>query len=153
MKRDTLKTSEFLSEAVELVRMQLPPDLRDLEVMRPVGSLVKLHYRDPKIHYEVWVRRRAGAVEVGLHFESTAETNSRYLKGLTDLHDSVIAPLGPEVEAGGWAASWTRVHRSFPFSRLDEDLLMVVSGCLSQMIGLLEPAVRQISVSFNRGAG
>ena len=153
MKRDTLKTREFLGEAVELVRMQLPPDLRDLEVIGPVGSLVKLHYGDPKLHYEVWVRRRAGAVEVGLHFESTAETNSHYLNGLTDLHDTVVAPLGPEIEAGGWAASWTRVHRSFAFSSLDEDLLMIVSGCLSQMIRLMEPAVRQISVSLNRGAG
>ena len=52
------KTKEFLAEAAELVRMQLPPELRDPCLVGPVGTLVKLHYGDPKVHYEVWVRRR-----------------------------------------------------------------------------------------------
>ena len=141
------KTKEFLAEAAELVRMQLPPDLRNMKVVGPIGSLVKLHYGDPRVHYEVWVRRREGTIELGLHFEGAPETNSRYLTELNGRYAGVISSLGPEVAAEQWVRSWTRVHRSLPLSTLDEDLLMVVSGCLSQMVRLLEPAVREISSS------
>ena len=132
--------------------MHLPPDLMDLHVIGPVGSLVKLHYGNPRVHYEVWVRRGAGTVEVGLHFEGTAERNSRYLAELNGHHASTVASLGPDVETEQWAGSWARVHQVFPFSTLDEDLLMVVSGRLAQMVRVLEPVVREIS-SSQMGAG
>ena len=142
-----LKTKEFLTEAVELVRMQLPPDLREVQVVGPMGSLVKLHYGDPKVHYEVWVRRRDRVLEAGLHFEGRPEENARYLSELTARHARAIASLGPEVAPEEWAGSWTRVHQEFPFTILDEDLLMVVSGRLAQMVRTLEPAVRKIASS------
>ncbi len=145
MRTRTLKTKEFLAEATELARMQLPADLRDVHVAGPTGSLVKLHYGEPKVHYEVWIRRRAGTVEVGLHFESTPEVNARYLEELTSRHAAALESLGAEVEPEQWTASWTRVHQHFAFSSLDEDLLMVVSGRLSQMVRVLEPAVREIA--------
>lgn len=141
------KIKEFLAEAAELVRMQLPPDLRNVKVVGPVGSLIKLHYGNPRVHYEVWVRRREGTIEIGLHFEGAPETNSHYLAELKERHADVISSLGPEVQPEQWVRSWTRVYRSLPISTLDEDLLMVVSGCLSQMVRLLEPAVREISAS------
>ena len=140
-----LKTREFLAEVTEIARMQLPSHLRDLHLIGPMASLVKLHYGDPKVHYEVWVRRRIGTVEVGLHFEGPAERNVYYLKQLTEHHGHVIASLGPEVETEQWTESWTRVHQVFPFVKLDEDLLIVVLGRLSHMVRLLEPCVREIS--------
>jgi hypothetical protein len=142
-----LKTREFLAEAAELVRMQLPEELRDLQVVGPAGALIKLHYGDPSVHYEVWVRRRAGTIEVGLHFEGSADANSRYLAGMTGPYAPVLAALGPGVEPEEWAGSWTRVHQVFPLSVLDEDTLMVVSGCLAQMVRRLEPVVRELSSS------
>ena len=36
-----------------MVRMQLPAELRDVQVVGPVSSLIKLHY-------EVWIQRRTG---------------------------------------------------------------------------------------------
>ena len=141
-----LKTKEFLAEVVELVRMQLPAELRDVEVVGPMSSLVKLHYGDPKLHhYEVWVQRRTGQVEIGLHFEGPPESNANYLQGLLDVHPEAIASLGPGVEPEQWTGSWTRVHQHLPLTALDEDLLMVVSGRLAQMIRVLEPEVRDIS--------
>ena len=106
-----LKTKEFVAETVELVRMLLPPDLRDLQVIGPAGSLVKLHYGDPKVHYEIWVQRRIGAVEVGLHFEGPRESNIRYLEELTGRYSGVIGSLGPNVGPEMWTGSWTRVHQ------------------------------------------
>ena len=147
MRGKRLKTKEFLTEVVELLRMQLPETLRDPQVVGPVGSLIKVHYGDPKVHYEVWVRRQAGSIEVGLHFEGDSGLNARYLSQLTERYASVLASLGPGVEAEEWVRSWTRVHQTLPFSELDEDMLMVVSGRLSQMVSRLEPAVREIAVS------
>ena len=143
-----LKTKEFLTEVVELVRMQLPPELQEVHVVGPMGSLVKLHYGDPKVHYEVWVRRRDLAVEAGLHFEGNPEANARYLRELTARHAKAITSLGPEVSPEEWVGSWTRVHQEFPFTILDEDLLMVVSGRLAQIITTLQPAVRKIALSM-----
>ena len=145
--RRVTKTREFLGEVVELARMQLPPELREVQVIGPVASLVKLHYGDPKVHYEVWVRRRAASVEVGLHFEGPTETNSWYLEQLSDSHSDVIASLGAEVQPEQWTASWTRVHQELPLTSLDEDMLMVVSGRLSQMVRVLEPLVREIKAA------
>ena len=136
-----MKTKEFLAEAAELVRLQLPSELRGTRVIGPMGPLIKLHYGDPKVHYEVWVRRRAEEIEVGLHFEGAPGDNARYLSELTTAHAESLASLGSEVEAGSWVNSWTRVHRSFPFGTLDENLLMGVSGCLCQMMRTLQPPV------------
>ena len=58
MQGKRLKTREFLVEVVELLRMQLPAPLRGVNVLGPVGSLIKVHYGNPRVHYEVWVRRR-----------------------------------------------------------------------------------------------
>ena len=131
--------------------MQLPENLRDVQVMGPVGSLVKFHYGDPKVHYEVWVWRRAGAIEVGLHFEGAPEVNLAYLDELKGRYSGAVASLGPEVELEQWTNSWTRVHRTFQFSVLDEDLLMEISGFLSRMVDALQPAVTEISAGSQYG--
>jgi len=128
--------------------MQLPPDLKDVQVVGPMGSLIKLHYGDPHVHYEVWVQRRTGVVEVGLHFEGPAEKNSWYLSELTGRYPEAIRSLGPEVEPEEWVRSWTRVHQHLAFDSLDEDLLMVVSGQLNQMVRTLQPAVNELSAAW-----
>ena len=142
-----LKTKEFLVEVVELLRMQLPAHLRDVNVVGPVGSLIKVHYGNPKVHYEVWVRRKGGSIEVGLHFEGDADLNRRYLSELMGRYSQTVASLGPEVQPEEWVRSWTRVHQAVPFSDLDEDTLLVISGQLSRMVARLEPVVREISGS------
>ena len=139
-----IKTKEFLTEAAELVRAQLPPSLGTPGVSGPVGSLVKLHFGDPKVHYEIWVRKRMGVVETGLHFEASPQENSRCLEGIRNEYGHLVSSLGPEVKAEEWDKSWTRVHRIFEFDSLDEDLLIIVAGSVSQMVRVLEPAVRSI---------
>ena len=89
-----MKTKEFLAGAAELVRLQLPPELRGTRVIGPMGPLIKLHYGEPKVHYEVWVRRRAGEIEVGLHFEGAPGDNARYLSELTHGARRVLSVAG-----------------------------------------------------------
>jgi hypothetical protein len=138
-----LKSRDFLAGAVELTRMQLPDGLRDVEVVGPVFTLVKLHYGDPAAHYEVWLQRKAGLVEVGLHFEGAPDANARHLAALSRRADEISDKLGPSVELEQWTASWTRVHEHLPMEALDEDLLLLVSQRLSAFIRVLEPMVRR----------
>ncbi|MBM3944807.1 MAG: hypothetical protein FJ317_04855 [SAR202 cluster bacterium] len=141
-----MKTREFLSELVELVRIQLPSGLRDMRVVGPLFTLVKFHYGDPVVHYEVWIQRRAGLVEVGLHFEGTAERNAKYLAAMSRRAKEITKALGPSVELEQWTASWTRVHEHMPLEALDADTLVAVAHRLAGMIRVLEPMVRGAAV-------
>jgi len=139
-----MNTREFLWQASELVRLQTPPLYHDFHTLGPTASLIKLHFGNPRIHYEIWLQRRHKLVEVGLHFEDQAPVNKRYFTQLSARADAVRDALGPAVEAEQWTDSWTRIHQSIIMTTLDEDLLLEVAGATARMIGVLEPMVRAI---------
>ncbi len=135
----SMKPREFLELLPDLVRQQLPPEMADFEVMGPTGSLVKLHYQRPTVHYEVWLRRRQKQVELGLHFEGDRESNHRSLELLSQRSQDIRASLGPGVEVEPWDRGWTRVHETLPWEPLGDDFLVEVSLKISGMIRTLEP--------------
>ena len=139
-----MQTREFLEALVELVRQQLSPELRDFQVTASPMSLVKLHYGRPTIHYEVWVQKRRGEVELGLHFEGDAESNRRHLELLSRRRDAIRSALGPGVDAEPWDRGWTRVHETVPLEPLNDDFLIELSFKLSAMIRTLEPMLRAV---------
>lgn len=139
-----MNTRDFLRQVVEQTRTRLPDGLRDFQTIGPWASLVKLHYGEPAIHYEVWVQRRTGNVEVGLHFEGAPERNSLYLEALVQRSRHIVRALGPEVEPEQWTASWTRVHWPLSLADLDDGLLLTASDRLSKLMSVLEPLVREI---------
>ncbi len=139
----TLKVQEFLRQVPELGRIQVPKPWRDFATLGTSGSLVKLHYGYPWVHYEVWVQRRRAQVEVGLHFEADTETNAHYLEYLSGRFEEVRAALGPPVEPEQWTESWTRVHQDIPFETLEEEFLIETTLRVAQMIAVLEPMVRE----------
>ena len=97
-----MKPREFLELLPDLVRQQLPPEMADFDVMGPTGSLVKLHYQRPTVHYEVWLRRRLKQIELGLHFEGDQDNNLRSIVLLGQRSEEIKASLGPGVEVGAW---------------------------------------------------
>ena len=139
-----MKTGEFLEALLELARQQLPPELSGFQVTGPTMSLVKLHYGRPTVHYEVWVQKRRGEVELGLHFEGDAESNRRYLELLSEQRDAIRSALGPDVDAEPWDKGWTRVHETVPLEPLSDDFLVELSFKLSAMIRTLEPMLRAV---------
>ena len=145
-----MKIQEFLRQVPELVRSQLPQDLRQFQTQGPMASLMKFHYGDPYVHYEVWVQRRMGLVEVGLHFEGNADINARYLEDLSARFGEIQAAFGPAVEAEQWTRSWTRIHQSIPLKPLDEDFLLEVSAYLSRIIMVLQPMVDEVVLGASR---
>ena len=135
----SMKPREFLDLLPDLVRQQVPPDLNGFQVIGPTGSLVKLHYQRPTVHYEVWLRRRQKQVELGLHFEGDRDSNLRSLELLSQRSEDIRASLGPGVEVAPWDKGWTRVHETLPWEPLGDDFLVEVSLKLSGMIWTLEP--------------
>jgi hypothetical protein len=74
-------------------------------------TLVKLHYGEPSIHYEVWIQRRRGEVELGMHFESDAVTNRRGLEVLNENLEAIQDVAGA-LTVGEWDKGWTRAHET-----------------------------------------
>ena len=139
-----MKTGEFLEALLELARQQLPPELSGFQVTGPTMSLVKLHYGRPTVHYEVWIQKRRGEAELGLHFEGDAESNLRHLELLSEQGDAIRSALGPGVDTEPWDKGWTRVHETVPLEPLNDDFLVELSFKLSAMIRTLEPLLRAV---------
>jgi hypothetical protein len=134
-----MKTREFLHLLPDLVRQQLPSELKEFQVTGSTMTLVKLHYGDPSIHYEAWIQRRKGELELGLHFEGDPVTNRHYLRLLNQHLGEIQSVLGKGVEVEEWARSWTRAHRTLPLQPLTDDFLVEVSVELSETMKTLEP--------------
>jgi hypothetical protein len=141
--RTRLATREFLGLIPDGVRKCLPEPLRDFSVRGPVFSLIGLYYgADPRIHYEVWLQRRAGRIEIGLHFEADAETNRRGLEVLSDRAEEIVSALGPEVEGEHWDRGWTRIHQGLPLGSGDAAVARAAAERLAAFIRVLEPMRR-----------
>jgi hypothetical protein len=134
---------DFLAEVLERARPLLPEELAGFEA-KYLGSLAKAYYGDPSQHYEVWLRRAAGRVELGLHFESRDRTvNARLLEWFGDELGWIKAELGERIEAEPWDRGWTRVHQTLPLGEeLDARLRDDLAWRLARMIELLEPLRR-----------
>ena len=137
-----VKTSEFLETLADLVRQQLPPGLSGFDVTGPSTTLIKLHYQNPTVHYEVWVQKRRGQVELGLHFEGATESNLRHLELLSRHREDIQSSLGAGMEFEEWGRGWTRVHETLPLQPLDDDFLVEVSCKVSELIRTMEPLLR-----------
>ena len=140
-----MKTKEFLETLTDLVRQQLPPESHDFQVHPRVSSLTKFYYGRASIHYEVWIQKRRGIVELGLHFEADPENNFRYLEQMMGYSEEMRSSLGDNIEIQQWDKGWCRVHETIPLEPLSDDFLVEVSLKLSSMVHTLEPLVRHMS--------
>jgi hypothetical protein len=136
-----MKGREFLYLVPDIVRQQLPSELQDFQIVGPTMTLVKLHYGEPAIHYEVWIQKRRGEIELGLHFESDAVTNRRGLEVLNENLEAIQRVAGA-LAVGEWDKGWTRAHESLDLEPLTDDFLIEVSSRLSAVVGTLEPILR-----------
>ncbi len=137
-----MRIQQFQVSVVDKTHRQLPRSLRDFDV-RSFFSLLKISYRQPRIHYEVWVRGQERLIEVGLHFEADKTTNDALRAYFDSRAIEVHAALGPRVEIEQWTNSWSRVHEVVPYESLDEELVERLSKRLAQLITVLEPMLRE----------
>jgi hypothetical protein len=128
---------------LEDVQARLPEDLQRLQV-RQRGSLIKLFAEEPSIHFELWVHRSRGRVELGLHFETRdAARNRRLLDYVSDDLMFLKEALGQGLEPEPWDKGWTRLYLSYPLQRLDPDEQARLAAAFARFIETLEPMRRE----------
>lgn len=137
-----MRIRDFLGMVPDLVGALLPPERRSFQ-WRLRFNLLQLFYQDPTIHYEAWVQRKAGRIELGLHFEGEREGNYRWAGCLADRLVEIQAQLGPSLEVEEWTRSWTRLHEIIPFRTLDESLAEQVAERLAGLMTVLQPILEE----------
>lgn len=146
-----MRIQQFQVSLVDKTRRRLPPPLRDFDA-RSFFTIVKLSYRHPRIHYEVWVRGKERLVEVGLHFEADKSTNDALLAYFNARAFEVYAQLGPRVEIEQWTNSWSRVHEVVPYESLDTELVDRLAVRLAKMMSVLQPMLDEYSPPGTKAA-
>src|SRR3954471_21086150 len=92
---------QFFRELPDKLPTTLPEDLRTF-TFKPEGSIAKLYFQDPRIHYEAWFTWRSGRVGVGLHFERDEATNDRLFRAFDRRIVEIKARLGDSIDLEKW---------------------------------------------------
>src|SRR5574341_1602016 len=136
-----MRVAEFMGHLQERVLSLLPPRLREGIQPRIRSSWFQVHYHSPKVHYEVWLTRKTGRIEIGLHFEGPREFSYRWLELMAEHAPEIMDGLGPDFEFEEQNPSWTRIHQTVPYDPLSELLADEVGRRLARVITVLQPIV------------
>ena len=113
-----MSARHFLAEVLELLRMQLPLELKEFESVGPWHGLIKVHYGDPSAHYELHIQRRHARLSLASTSKAPPKTTLSHLENLQARLADIKQQLGAEVEAEQWTRKWTRVHETIPWRSL-----------------------------------
>ncbi|HEY8491343.1 MAG TPA: hypothetical protein VIO14_10165, partial [Dehalococcoidia bacterium] len=101
---------------------------------------------DPRVHYEVWIQRKTGRIEVGLHFEGERDISYGWAALLAPHVHEVRAAVGPDAELEEWTPSWARLHLLVPFQVLDAALAQRVTERLAALVAWAQPFLQEHGV-------
>src|SRR5579859_3633575 len=121
VRRDALAPGEFFAGVRKGLKASLPEKLRRFEVGRGHSRLLKIHYGRPEVHFEAWHHTGDGRLEVGLHFEGTAQL--------------------PRAELEPWDRGWSRLYETLPALVLDEPAQSATLERMGAYITTLQPMV------------
>jgi hypothetical protein len=138
-----LRPTDFLRRLPNAVRRDLPQDLAASFHGASRFSLAQLWSGNRAIHYEAWIRSRAGAVEIGLHFEADPLTNARLLAAFRAHERALHDALGEEARIEEWDRGWSRVWEPIELATLDDAFLERVAARLAGYVNALEPILRE----------
>jgi hypothetical protein len=133
-----LAPSDFFSGLRKGVKAKLPATLRTFNTGRGRGRLMKLHYGRPEFHYEAWHHTGAGRLEIGLHFEGSAQENQVAFDFFRGRMIEVKAQL-PHAELEPWDRGWSRLYETLPAPQLDEHVRDSAVDRMSDYIVTLQP--------------
>jgi len=136
-----MRVAEFMSLVQERALARLSDELRHGLTARVRSVWLQMHYHTPKLHYEVWLTRKTGRIEIGLHFEGAREFSYLWAELMSNHAPEIFGRLGPDVEIEEWTPSWTRIHQSVPYDPLSDALADDVARRLAEMITVLQPIV------------
>lgn len=129
-----------LATRVERGLLGLAPKLRPSRR----NSMLQVGCGWPGLHYEAWLQRGRGQVELGLHFEASQEFNARMLCAFAPEMLAIRHELGPEFELEQWTERWGRIHRYLSFEAVDVALTDRVAASMLAMIECLQPRLEEM---------
>ncbi len=135
----TLSQKQFLSLMPDVVIPQLPTHLQSVQAVS-WNWLVKFHFGEPRLHYEISRVPRRDGWELGFHFESKDKNLNRlllqgYRRHLFEIKDI----LGGSMEAEMWDRGWTKIYEVYPSAPLTTTYQAEVGTRLANMIICLHP--------------
>ncbi|HJW48765.1 MAG TPA: hypothetical protein VJ726_05060 [Candidatus Limnocylindria bacterium] len=135
-----MRIGECLKRVRPLMRERLPDDLRDFNW--EASFLAKLWFGNHDLHYEITPRERAGAIEIGLHFEADPLTNARLLAAF-DANAKAVRRALADARIEQWDRGWCRVWESLPYRTPDAELSKELASRLAAYVTALEPILRR----------
>jgi hypothetical protein len=138
-----LAPADFFSGLRKGVKARLPATLRTFNSARGRGRLMKLHYGRPEFHYEAWHHTGPGRLEIGLHFEGSAEQNQEAFDFFRVRMIEVKAQL-PHAELEPWDRGWSRLYETLPAPQLDERVVDSAVELMSDYIVTLQPLLESL---------
>jgi len=144
-----MRPHEFLNAVRERAVARLPEELRGWRARVQYAAL-QAHYGNPRLHYEVWLVRKTGRIEIGLHIEAERETSRAWAAFLAAHADDLRASIGPGVELEDWTASWSRLHETVPLGPLSEDLSDEVAARLAAIVAATQPLLAEAGANAAR---
>jgi len=144
-----LSRRAFFDRVVAGVRSEVASELNGFRV-QPYGHLLKLHYDNERVHYEVWPDSNRGTIEIGLHFEDGPVSTAAYLRYFDARIVELKHRLGAEVELERWTVSWGHLYYLVPLAPFDLAKAKRTVTLLATLIDVLEPLVREASVPRER---
>jgi hypothetical protein len=139
----------FFDRVIARLRREIDRELGDFHA-RSYGHLLKVHFDNDRLHYEVWPDSRSGLIEVGLHFEDGPVSTAAYLRYFDRRIVELKHLLGAEIELERWTASWGHLYYQIPLSPFDAATAARTAELLVALINTLEPLVRQAAVPRER---
>jgi len=146
-----MRSQEFLHSVRDQALGLVPESLRQPQ-SRVVYGMLQLHYGEPRIHYEVWLVRKTGRIEIGLHFEGEREVNHAWAAQLAERVFEFQDALGPEADLEEWSPSWTRLHVTLPLGALDDRLCTDVAGRLAALLRLTAAQIAAVAPRLRQRA-
>lgn len=141
----------FFDQVTRQTRSLVGAEWTDL-LTRPQSYLLKVHFENERVHYEVALHASLDLIEVGLHFEDGPISSTAYLHFFDQRIVELKHTLGAELELERWTASWGRLYYMIPLLPLDAAKATQAASLLSGLITTLQPLVTEANVAPERAA-
>ena len=139
-----MKPNTFVREVAAEVERRLQKEgmPANLEVRY---RLAKIWYgEDPDVHYELSLHEIGSQLEIGLHAESTAESNRAFYAAFDKCMVEIQRELGNSIWLEEWDRGWARIYETQPLWPLDTSRVDEVAARIVEIISVIEPIYRTI---------
>lgn len=135
----TLSRNNFLLTFPDVMIPYLPTHLQSVQVVK-WRWLVKFHFGEPRLHYELSRAVRGDGWEIGFHWEARDRNLNQYLlhgfrRHLFEIKDC----LGDSIEAEMWDRGWTKIYEVYPNAPLTTEYQGELGRRFAQIITCLHP--------------